>query len=76
MVVPFLESHICCGSAGTYSILQPALSQQLLTNKIKALSAGKPAAIVTANIGCQSHLQSATALPVTHWIEWLDAGLA
>ena len=75
-LTPVADAHLCCGSAGTYSILQPALSQQLLTNKIKALSAGKPAAIVTANIGCQSHLQSATALPVTHWIEWLDAGLA
>ena len=70
------DSHLCCGSAGTYSILQPALSQRLLANKIKALTAGKPAAIVTANIGCQSHLQSATALPVKHWIELLDARLA
>jgi glycolate oxidase iron-sulfur subunit len=75
-LTPVADTHLCCGSAGTYSILQPALSQQLLANKIKALSAGKPAAIVTANIGCQSHLQSATALPVTHWIERLDARLA
>jgi glycolate oxidase iron-sulfur subunit len=70
------DAHLCCGSAGTYSILQPALSQQLLKNKVSALTAGGPAAIITANIGCQSHLQSATGLPVTHWIEALDARLA
>ena len=69
------DSHLCCGSAGTYSILQPVLSQQLLKNKILALTAGAPAAIITANIGCQSHLQSATGLPVMHWIEALDARL-
>ena len=70
------DAHLCCGSAGTYSILQPVLSQQLLKNKIAALTAGAPTAIVTANIGCQSHLQTATGLPVTHWIEVLDARLA
>jgi glycolate oxidase iron-sulfur subunit len=75
-LTPVADSHLCCGSAGTYSILQPALSQQLLANKIAALSAGHPTAIITANIGCQSHLQSATALPVMHWIEMLDANLA
>jgi glycolate oxidase iron-sulfur subunit len=69
------DAHLCCGSAGTYSILQPALSQQLLKNKIAALNSGKPSAIVTANIGCQSHLQTATGLPVMHWIEALDARL-
>ena len=70
------DSHLCCGSAGTYSILQPELSQQLLKNKIAALTSGKPAAIVTANIGCQSHLQTATELPVRHWIEAWDELLA
>ena len=69
------DAHLCCGSAGTYSILQPDLSQQLLKNKINALTAGAPAVIVTANIGCQAHLQSATGLPVMHWIEALDARL-
>lgn len=69
------DAHLCCGSAGTYSILQPALSQQLLRNKITALTSGAPTAIVTANIGCQAHLQSATALPVMHWIEALDQHL-
>ena len=66
------DAHLCCGSAGTYSILQPDLSQQLRDNKIAALTHGKPQAILTANIGCQCHLQSATALPVRHWIEALD----
>ena len=71
-LTPVQDSHLCCGSAGTYSILQPELSQRLLANKIGALTAESPAAIVTANIGCQSHLQTATALPVRHWIEALD----
>ena len=75
-LTPVADSHLCCGSAGTYSILQPALSQQLLSNKIAALTAGAPSSIITANIGCQSHLQTATALPVMHWIEALDARLA
>ncbi len=75
-LTPVADSHLCCGSAGTYSILQPALSQQLLQNKIAALSAGAPAAILTANIGCQSHLQTATGLAVMHWIEALDERLA
>ncbi len=66
------DSHLCCGSAGTYSILQPELSQRLLANKIKALTGESPTAILTANIGCQSYLQTATALPVRHWIEAID----
>jgi glycolate oxidase iron-sulfur subunit len=66
------DAHLCCGSAGTYSILQPELSQRLLTNKIAALTLESPTAILTANIGCQTHLQGATALPVRHWIETLD----
>ena len=70
------EAHLCCGSAGTYSILQPELSQRLLQNKMAALASGTPAAIVTANVGCQAHLQSATDLPVRHWIEALDDALS
>jgi glycolate oxidase iron-sulfur subunit len=70
------DSHLCCGSAGTYSILQPELSQKLLANKIAALEGGQPAAILTANIGCQVHLQTATSLQVRHWIEALDESLA
>jgi glycolate oxidase iron-sulfur subunit len=69
------DSHLCCGSAGTYSILQPELSQKLLANKIAALEGGQPAAILTANIGCQVHLQTATSLQVRHWIEALDEAL-
>jgi glycolate oxidase iron-sulfur subunit len=71
-LLPVADAHLCCGSAGTYSILQPELSKRLLANKIAALESGKPAAILTANIGCQMHLQSATNLPVRHWIEALD----
>jgi glycolate oxidase iron-sulfur subunit len=74
-LTPVPEPHICCGSAGTYSILQPALSQQLLQNKITALESGAPTAILTANIGCQTHLQGATELPVRHWIEAIDDSL-
>ncbi len=66
------NAHLCCGSAGTYSILQPELSQRLLRNKIEALEAGQAEAIVTANIGCQTHLQSATQRPVRHWVEVLE----
>ena len=69
------DSHLCCGSAGTYSVLQPALSQRLLDNKLGALSAGGPAAIASANVGCIGHMQGATDLPVKHWIEVLDARL-
>jgi glycolate oxidase iron-sulfur subunit len=75
-LTPVTDAHLCCGSAGTYSILQPELSQRLRANKIAALEAGAPAAICTANIGCQSHLQSATQLPVRHWIEALDERLS
>jgi glycolate oxidase iron-sulfur subunit len=63
------DAHLCCGSAGTYSILHRALAQQLLTNKLAALQSGQPQLIVTANIGCQMHLQSQANVPVKHWIE-------
>jgi glycolate oxidase iron-sulfur subunit len=75
-VVPVADAHLCCGSAGTYSLLQPKLSQELLQNKIKALMAEAPDEIYTANIGCQSHLQTATTVPVKHWIEALDDALS
>jgi len=68
-------AHLCCGSAGTYSILQPELSGRLKANKITALEAGDPEIIATANIGCLAHLQSATERPVRHWIELFDARL-
>lgn len=66
------EAHLCCGSAGTYSLLQKRIAQQLLVNKVGALASGSPDVIATANIGCLAHLQSGTALPVRHWIEILD----
>ena len=66
------DSHLCCGSAGTYSILQPELSQQLLDAKVKTLQSGGPSLIATANIGCQLHVQTRAALPVRHWVELLD----
>jgi len=69
------DGHLCCGSAGTYSILQPDLSMQLRARKIAALEAGEPAQVATANIGCLAHLQPATQRPVRHWIELLDDAL-
>lgn len=65
------DNHLCCGSAGTYSILQQELSQTLLYHKVRALESGQPSLIVTANIGCLLHLQSGTDLPVKHWLELL-----
>ena len=73
-VVP--DAHLCCGSAGTYSILQPELSQQLLKNKVAALESGAPTLLATANIGCLTHIQSGTALEVKHWINLLDERLS
>lgn len=70
------DAHLCCGSAGTYSILQPQLSQQLLKNKILALESSKPDQIATANIGCLMHLQSGTSLAIKHWIELVDERLS
>lgn len=66
------ENHLCCGSAGTYSLLQPKLSARLLARKLKALTVDTPDRIITANIGCQLHLQSKSPYPVQHWIELLD----
>ena len=75
-LTPVADSHLCCGSAGTYSILQPELSAKLKANKLAALHAGSPHAIVSANVGCLSHLQSGTALPLEHWIVALERRLA
>lgn len=69
------DAHLCCGSAGTYSILQPQLSKQLLRNKIVELESSSPSQIVTANIGCLVHLQSGTSSTIKHWIEVLDEKL-
>jgi glycolate oxidase iron-sulfur subunit len=70
-LTPVPDAHLCCGSAGTYSILQKDLANRLKSDKLEALSAGRPEVIATANIGCQAHLQSGTDLPVRHWIELL-----
>ncbi len=69
------ESHLCCGSAGTYSITQPELSQRLRDRKLNALESGAPEIIATANIGCQMHLSSAGRTPVRHWIELVDEAI-
>ena len=66
------DKHLCCGSAGTYSILQPEMSKRLLDNKLEALNVGKPQRIVTSNVGCQLHLETRSEVPVEHWIELLD----
>ena len=70
------DGHLCCGSAGTYSLLQPAISRQLKANKLAALQANGPDVIVTANIGCLMHLASGTDRPVRHWIELLAQAIA
>ncbi|MCS2609827.1 glycolate oxidase subunit GlcF [Halomonas dongshanensis] len=75
-LTPVQDAHLCCGSAGTYAITQPALATQLRDNKLDALEAGSPEQIVTANIGCQTHLASANRTPVRHWIEIVDEALA
>jgi glycolate oxidase iron-sulfur subunit len=71
-LTPVADSHLCCGSAGTYSVLQPELAGRLRENKLAALNAGGPALVVTANIGCLTHLQAGNTLPVRHWIELID----
>ncbi len=71
-LTPVPDAHLCCGSAGTYSILQEEIAQKLLHNKVDALSSGKPEVVATANIGCLTHIQSGTSIPVKHWIELVD----
>lgn len=66
------NGHLCCGSAGTYSILQPRIANQLLRNKLQALLSGNPDVIATANVGCQLHLETQAGVPVKHWIELLE----
>ena len=71
-----VESHLCCGSAGTYSVLQPGIAYELRDRKLRNLHEAQPRAIVSANIGCITHLQSGTQTPVRHWVELLDDALA
>src|SRR5690606_5832467 len=73
---PFSESHLCCGSAGTYSVTQPELAKSLRDRKLQAIQAVQPECIVSSNMGCITHLQSGTATPVRHWIEVVDQALA
>lgn len=73
---PVADSHLCCGSAGTYSVLQPSLSHALRDRKLQALEAQSPICILSANVGCITHLAAAAGRPVLHWMEWLDDRLA
>lgn len=75
-LTPVSDSHLCCGSAGTYSVLQAELSQQLLANKLTSLQQGNPDVIASANIGCQMQLASKAGVPVKHWIELIDEAIS
>jgi glycolate oxidase iron-sulfur subunit len=75
-LVPASDAGLCCGSAGTYSLLQPTLSRELRRRKLESLTAGGAEVIATANIGCLTHLREASAVPVRHWIELVDEALA
>ena len=72
-LTPVADAHICCGSAGTYSVLQPELAGRLRSDKLERLQRGGPQAIATANVGCLTHLQAGTELPVRHWLELIEA---
>ena len=74
-LVPVAEAHLCCGSAGTYSILQGELARALRGRKLASLLAAGPELVLTANVGCLAHLAAGTAVPVWHWIEWVDRAL-
>jgi glycolate oxidase iron-sulfur subunit len=69
------EAHLCCGSAGTYSVLNPEIAYQLRDRKLGNLQPRADEVIISANIGCITHLQSGTPTPVRHWVEVLDAAL-
>ena len=75
-LTPVASPHLCCGSAGTYSILQAELSQELRGRKLETLMGGQPAMIATANIGCLEHLRAVSPVPVKHWVELIDEALA
>ena len=75
VVLPFADSHLCCGSAGTYSILQPKVAEELRARKLAALQVPRPDVILSANVGCIVHLAGAADIPVRHWIEWIAARL-
>ena len=71
-LVPVADAHMCCGAAGTYSILQPEMARQLREEKLAALRAGTPEVIVSANIGCIAHLAAGSGVPVVHWLELIE----
>jgi len=75
-LLPVAEAHMCCGSAGTYSLLQGELARTLRARKLGHLLAPSPDLILSANVGCITHLAAASAVPVWHWIEWVDARLS
>jgi glycolate oxidase iron-sulfur subunit len=74
-LLPVADSHLCCGSAGTYSLLQPGIAAQLGKSRAQALSAPGPEVILSANMGCIAQIAAGTKVPVQHWIEWLDSRL-
>lgn len=73
---PVAESHLCCGSAGAYSMLEPDISKRLRSRKLGNLEQGRPEVILSANAGCIAHLAGGTDTPVMHWIEWIEPRLA
>jgi glycolate oxidase iron-sulfur subunit len=75
-LTPVPDAHACCGSAGTYSMTQPELAERLKRQKLDALQSAMPDAILTANVGCQTHLATAAAVPVRHWVVDVDARLS
>jgi glycolate oxidase iron-sulfur subunit len=72
-LTPVPDGHLCCGSAGTYSVLHPDIARPLRAAKLRALHSGRPEVIVTANIGCLEHLRAGAGVPVRHWLELLTA---
>jgi len=72
---PFADKHLCCGSAGAYSVLNPDIALELRDRKLGAIAVGSPDVILSANIGCIGHLQSGTDTPVRHWVEAVDEQL-
>ena len=69
------DAHLCCGSAGSYSILQSSIAKSLRRDKLSALQSGDPNVIATANVGCQVHLAAESTVPVRHWIELVDSAM-
>jgi glycolate oxidase iron-sulfur subunit len=75
-LVPIADAHLCCGAAGMYTLLQPRLSGELRMRKLENLARGQPQMILSANVGCLAHLETGTAIPVRHWIEWVEAAIS